>query len=128
MTALAAWLAERWLVRKAAPLWAFVKANPWRAIAIAALLLAGLLKRGIYVPRPGWLGFTGRIAVALALMATLLAVAVPRVDWVALRAEPLLRIACVLGLVAAAALVYLGTLAALGLRLRQFVRRSGDSR
>ncbi|MEI7447686.1 MAG: lipid II flippase MurJ, partial [Burkholderiales bacterium] len=66
-------------------------------------------------------------ALALVLMAALLAVAVPRLDWVALREQPLLRIALALGLVAAAAGVYLGTLAALGLRLRQFIRRTGES-
>ena len=58
----------------------------------------------------------------------LLAVAVPRFDWVAMKVEPLTRAALVLGLVGAGALLYLGTLAALGLRPRQFVRRTGDSR
>lgn len=98
------------------------------ALANAGLLLAGLLRRGIYVPRPGWLGFTARVAVALALLALLLWLAVPRVDWVAMRAQPALRIGLAVGLVAAGAAVYLGTLAALGLRLRQFVRRTGDLR
>jgi putative peptidoglycan lipid II flippase len=98
------------------------------ALANAGLLLAGLLRRGIYVPRPGWLGFTARVAAALALLALLLWLAVPRVDWVAMRAQPALRIGLAVGLVAAGAAVYLGTLAALGLRLRQFVRRTGDLR
>ena len=40
MSALAAWLAERWIVRRAAPLWDFLRANPWRAVALIALLLA----------------------------------------------------------------------------------------
>jgi putative peptidoglycan lipid II flippase len=98
------------------------------ALANAGLLLAGLLRRGIYVPQPGWVGFAARVALALALMIALLAMAVPQIDWVAMRAQPLARIALALGLVAAAAAVYLGTLAALGLRLRQFVRRTGDTR
>jgi putative peptidoglycan lipid II flippase len=96
------------------------------ALANAALLLAGLLRRGIYRPRPGWAAFAWRLAVALAAMAALLAVAVPRFDWVGLRAQPLVRVALALGLVGAGAAVYLGVLVALGVRPRQFVRRSGD--
>jgi putative peptidoglycan lipid II flippase len=92
----------------------------------AGLLLAGLLRRGIYRPRPGWLAFGAKLAVALVALAALLAVAVPRFDWVAMKAEPLLRAAIALGLVGAGALLYLGVLAALGLRPRQFVRRTGD--
>jgi putative peptidoglycan lipid II flippase len=92
----------------------------------AGLLLAGLLRRGIYRPRPGWLAFGAKLAVALVALAALLAVAVPRFDLVAMKAEPLLRAAIALGLVGAGALLYLGVLAALGLRPRQFVRRTGD--
>lgn len=98
------------------------------ALVNAGLLLGGLLRRGIYRPGPGWAGLAAKIALALALMALLLTLTVARLDWAALRAEPLLRCAYVLGLVAAAAFVYLGTLAALGLRPHQFVRRSGDAR
>ena len=98
------------------------------AMVNAALLLAGLMRRGIYRPQPGWLAFGAKLAVALVLLAALLAVAVPRFDWVAMKVEPLTRAALVLGLVGAGALLYLGTLAALGLRPRQFVRRTGDSR
>jgi putative peptidoglycan lipid II flippase len=96
------------------------------ALANAGLLLAGLLRRGIYRPRPGWAGFGWRLAVALAAMTALLAVAVPQFDWVALRAQPFLRIALALGLVGTAAALYLGVLVALGLRPRQFIRRTGE--
>jgi putative peptidoglycan lipid II flippase len=96
------------------------------ALANAGLLLAGLLRRGIYRPRPGWLAFGAKLAVALVALAALLAVAVPRVDWVAMKAEPAMRAALALGLVAGGALLYLGVLTALGLRPRQFVRRTGD--
>jgi putative peptidoglycan lipid II flippase len=97
------------------------------ALVNAGLLLAGLLRRGIYVPLPGWGGFAWRLAVALAALAVLLSAAVPQFDWVALRAQPLVRIALALGLVAAGAALYLGVLLALGLRPRQFVRRTGDA-
>ena len=92
----------------------------------AGLLLVGLRRRGIYRPQPGWGGFGWRLAVALGALALLLALVVPRFDWVALREQPLLRIALALGLVGTGAAVYLGVLVALGLRPRQFVRRTGD--
>ena len=92
----------------------------------AGLLLAGLVRRGIYRPAPGWGAFAAKLAVALAALAVLLAFTVPRFDWAAMKAEPVLRAALVLGLVGTGALLYLGVLAALGLRPRQFVRRTGD--
>jgi len=96
------------------------------AIANAGLLLGGLVRRGIYRPQPGWLGFGWRLAVALAALALLLWAVVPQFDWVALREQPLLRIALALGLVGAGAALYLGVLVILGLRPRQFIRRTGD--
>ena len=92
----------------------------------AGLLLTGLVRRGIYRPRPGWAGFGARVAAALVALAAVLAPAVGAVDWIAMRAQPMMRIGLALGLVAAGAAVYLGVLAALGLRPRQFVRRTGD--
>jgi putative peptidoglycan lipid II flippase len=97
------------------------------ALVNAGLLLAGLIRRGIFVPRPGWAGFSWRVAVALAALALLLVIAVPRFDWVALGGQPFVRIALVLGLVAGGAIVYLGVLVALGLRPRQFIRRTGEA-
>jgi putative peptidoglycan lipid II flippase len=94
------------------------------ALANAGLLLAGLMSRGIYSPQPGWGAFSARLMVALLAMAVLLWFAVPRFDWVALKAEPLLRIALALGLVGGAAALYLGILLALGLRPRQFIRKT----
>jgi putative peptidoglycan lipid II flippase len=96
------------------------------ALVNAGLLLVGLIRRGIYRPRPGWLAFGARLAVALLALAALLAFAVPRIDWIAMRSEPVTRAALALGLVAGGALLYFGVLAALGLRPRQFVRRTGD--
>lgn len=97
------------------------------ALVNAGLLLTGLMRRGIYRPAAGWVGFAARLAVALAAVGLLLALTVPAIDWVGLRDRPLLRIGWALGLVGAAAALYLGVLAALGLRPRQFIRRTGDS-
>jgi len=96
------------------------------ALGNAGLLLAGLMRRGIYRPKPGWSGFVARLAVGLAALGLLLWFTVPRFDWVLLQESPLTRIALTLGLVTAGAALYLGVLAALGLRPRQFIRRTGD--
>lgn len=96
------------------------------AIANAALLFAGLRRRGLYQPSPGWAAFLARVCAATAVMAAMLAVTVDRIDWIAMHDRPLMRIALTLGLVAAAALAYLASLVALGIRPRQFLRRGQD--
>lgn len=96
------------------------------ALINAALLLAGLLKRRIYQPRPGWPAFLLKLLVALAVLAAWLWFSVPRFDWIALRETPLLRMAAAFGVITAGAVLYLGVLMALGLRPRQFMRRTGD--
>ena len=96
------------------------------ALANAGLLLIGLRRRGIYSPGPRWTRFFAQVLAGCVLMGVALALTVDRVDWVAMRAQPLLRVAAVLAVVAGASLLYLGTLALLGMRPRQFLRRSGD--
>jgi putative peptidoglycan lipid II flippase len=96
------------------------------AMINAALLLAGLMRRGIYRPRAGWGAFLLKLALALAAMAAVLWFAVPQFNWIDLRAQPFARIAWALALVAGGAAVYLGVLWALGLRPRQFLKHSGE--
>jgi len=98
------------------------------ALVNAGLLLAGLRRAGLYHPAPGWPRFIAQVLAACAAMAALLWLTVGRFDWVALREEPLQRIGIALGLVAAAGLLYLGALAVFGVRPRQFLRRTDDSR
>ncbi len=94
------------------------------ALCNSAFLLIGLRRKGLYSPLPGWAGFGWRAGVATALMGAGLAWAARAIDWVALGAQPLIRIGLLaLSLVLAAA-VYFGALLVLGLPLRQFVRRS----
>ncbi len=93
------------------------------AWANAGLLLAGLLRRGDYRPSGGWAAFAAKVLTAALVMASALVLTVPRFDWIAMQASPWQRIALVLGLVSAAGLLYLSTLALLGIRPRQFVRR-----
>jgi putative peptidoglycan lipid II flippase len=94
------------------------------ALINAGLLYVGLVRKRIYRPRPGWLRFALQLTVALGAMLALLWWAVPQVDWTALRAQPWLRMALTLGLVAGAGALYLGVLLALGLRPRHFLRRT----
>jgi putative peptidoglycan lipid II flippase len=96
------------------------------ALVNAGLLFAGLLRRRVYRPAPGWGTFTAKLVVALSALAVLLQLTVPRFDWALLQQEPILRAGLVLGLVAAGALVYLGVLLALGVRPRHFITRTGD--
>jgi len=94
------------------------------ALLNAGWLLVGLLRRGIYRPAPGWLGFGLRVAAATVLLGLGLGWAAHAVDWVALRSNPGLRVALLAAALATAALVYFGVLAMLGLRPHHFVRRS----
>jgi len=94
------------------------------ALANAALLLAGLRRRGIYRPLAGWGRFFAQVAAANVAMAALLALTVGRVDWIGLQAQPWLRVALTLGLIAVAALLYGAVLLAGGVRPRQFLRRT----
>jgi putative peptidoglycan lipid II flippase len=89
----------------------------------AGLLLAGLLRGAAYQPARGWASFALKIIVAASAMGGLLVLVVPRFDWIVLQAQPGLRAALVMGVVAAAAGVYLLTLLVLGLRPSQFLRR-----
>lgn len=97
------------------------------ALLNALLLLAGLIRRGSYRPAAGWTGFIAKIAMAAALMAAIAGYANGQFDWIGLQAQPWLRVALVLALVAVSAMVYLGALLAMGIRPRQFLRRSGDT-
>ena len=93
------------------------------ALLNAALLLYGLRRRGMYSPAPGWMAYGARVAFATALMGAGLAWAAQALDWLALRQQPGLRIACMAVALGAAAAVYFGTLAASGLSLKGFARR-----
>ncbi len=93
------------------------------ALVNAGLLLAGLLRRGVFQPRPGWLRFAGQVTVANLLLGAALAWAAQGVDWVGLQASWGLRVAAVAGVLGGVALLYFGALALLGMRPRQFMRQ-----
>jgi putative peptidoglycan lipid II flippase len=89
----------------------------------AGWLLMGLRKAGRYQPEPGWLLFALRVAGATALLGLGLWWATQHLDWVALRAQPLLRIGAMAACLVGAGVVYFGALAASGLNLRQAIKR-----
>ncbi len=94
------------------------------ALVNAGLLLAGLLRRGVFRPQPGWGRFILQVAAANVLLGAALGWAALAVDWVGLQAAWAWRAGAVAAVLAGVALLYFGALALLGLRPRQFVRRA----
>ncbi len=91
------------------------------ACANAALLYAGLRRRGIYQPQAGWTGFALRLALALAAMAILLWWGARQFEWTLL---PTMQRAMALGtVIAAGTSLYFGLLWMFGFRPRDFVLR-----
>jgi putative peptidoglycan lipid II flippase len=88
----------------------------------ALALLIGLRRKGIYQPAKGWWRFLVQQSLALAALACLLGWVSRHVDWLSLHTTPLLRISTLGVVFLAGGLVYLGVLAAAGLRPRHFRR------
>ena len=93
------------------------------ALLNALWLLAGLLRRGSYRPQPGWFKFGLQVVAASALLAIFLIWGAQHFDWLALRATSARRAGLLALLLAGAAALYFGALAASGLQLRQLFRR-----
>jgi len=89
----------------------------------AGLLLAGLVRRGVYRPRPGWGLYALRVLVACTALGAALAWAAQAIDWIGLQAHPGQRAAWMALVLASVAAGYFALLLASGLKLRQFVRR-----
>lgn len=90
----------------------------------AAFLYAGLRRRQIYVPQPGWGGFFFKLLVAVTVMGAVSWYGQSQFDWIALRATPLLRAGALAAIIAAAACAYFAVLLLLGFRPRDFKRRA----
>ena len=89
----------------------------------ALWLLLGLLRRGSYKPQAGWLKFAGQVGLATLVLSAALVWAAQQLPWIELKPQPWLRIGQMLAVLAAAALLYFGSLWALGLRWRALVQR-----
>ncbi len=92
------------------------------ALVNALWLLVGLLRRGSYRPSPGWTRFLLQVCAASLVLALLLWWGAHHFDWIALRAQRLERIGLLAALIIGAVLTYFGVLAAVGVRLRSFLR------
>jgi putative peptidoglycan lipid II flippase len=93
------------------------------ALGNAGLLLAGLLRRGVYRPAPGWGRFGLQVLAANAVLGAGLWWAAQALDWIALQAAWAQRAGAVAAVLGGVAVAYFAVLAALGLRPRAFVRR-----
>jgi putative peptidoglycan lipid II flippase len=90
----------------------------------AIFLFTGLRRRGIYVPHAGWLAFFLKVVLAVALMGAVAWFSQAQLDWAALRAHPVLRLAALFAIIALSAAAYFAVLLALGFRPRHFMRRA----
>ncbi len=93
------------------------------ALVNASWLLIGLLRRGVYMPGPGWLKLLAQVTAASILLAALLLWANQHFDWIGMRAHGLQRAGLLTALMLAAAALYFGVLRIAGLNLRQLLRR-----
>ena len=92
------------------------------ALLNAGWLLTGLIRRGSYLPKPGWLKFGVQVAVATALMTVFLYWSSQHFDWM-VKGQALQRAGLLTASIVGAALIYFATLTACGLKLRQLLRR-----
>ncbi|HTT10589.1 MAG TPA: murein biosynthesis integral membrane protein MurJ [Burkholderiaceae bacterium] len=89
----------------------------------AALLFAGLWRRRIFVPQPGWGGFALRLALALGAMIAWLGWTRATIDWQAGQGLWATRAIQLAAVIAAAGAIYFAALWLLGFRPRDFVLR-----
>ena len=89
----------------------------------AGWLLIGLIRLGVYKPQPGWLAFGSRVLVATLALGAGLAWADHAIDWLD-RSHPLLRALKMAGVLGGVALLYVAVLAAVGIKVKQFVRKA----
>jgi len=94
------------------------------ALVNALWLLRGLLQRGSYRPAPGWGRFSLQVVAGAAVLAAYLGWAAQAWHWLDVQGAYGQRIALVALALAGAALLYGGAVLAMGLNLRQFLRRS----
>jgi putative peptidoglycan lipid II flippase len=93
------------------------------ACANAALLFAGLWRRKIFVPQPGWGRFALRLALGLGAMIVWLGWMRAMVDWQAGQGLWATRALLLAAIIAAAGAIYFAALWLLGFRPRDFVLR-----
>ena len=93
------------------------------ALVNAGFLLSGLLRRGLYTPQPGWLGFALKVLLANLALGAVLAWAGHAIDWTGMQPQWGQRAGAVAAVLGGVALLYFAVLLLCGLRPRQFMRR-----
>ncbi|WP_027016713.1 murein biosynthesis integral membrane protein MurJ [Comamonas composti] len=93
------------------------------ALVNAGWLLVGLLRRGVYRPRPGWFLLLAQVVAASSLLALLLTWGSQHFDWIGMRAHGLQRAGLLAAMLLASMLLYFGILWVAGLKLRELLRR-----
>ncbi len=90
----------------------------------ALCLFVGLRRLRIYTPHAGWLAFTLKVVLAVALMGLAAWFAQAQLDWAGLRSHPVLRLGALFLIIGLSAAIYFAVLFALGFRPRDFMRRA----
>ncbi|HYD97672.1 MAG TPA: murein biosynthesis integral membrane protein MurJ [Noviherbaspirillum sp.] len=90
----------------------------------AVFLYWGLRRKGIYEAVPGWGLFLAKLTGALFLLAGVALWTAGHFDWLALQAQPLLRVGALALVLAACGVTYFGALLAMGFRFSDFKRVS----
>jgi putative peptidoglycan lipid II flippase len=93
------------------------------ALVNASWLLVGLLRRGAFVPLPGWGRLLLQVGVASAAMAAGLWWVEQSFDWLQADGRRWLRLGWVAASVVGAVVVYLGLLRVLGVSWRALIRK-----
>lgn len=93
------------------------------AMVNALWLLIGLMRRGAYMPTPGWARFGLQVVAASALLAVFLMWAAARFAWLGFEGQALQRVGLLALCVGGGVLVYFLALLLAGLNVRQFVRK-----
>lgn len=88
----------------------------------AAFLYAGLRRKGIYRPLPGWTLFCVKLVAACALMGGTAWLGARQIDWVGMQQHALLRAGALFLVIGVCGAVYFGALLAMGFRFRDFKR------
>ena len=94
------------------------------AVLNASWLWIGLVRKGTLKPLPGWGLFVLRIALVSVVMGAWMWWSAQAIDWAAWHSQWALRIGALAGVFLVCALIYFGGLAALGMPLKQLMRRN----
>jgi putative peptidoglycan lipid II flippase len=97
------------------------------AVLNATWLWVGLVRKGTLRMSPGWGLFLLRIAVVSVALGAWMWWSAQAIDWAAWHSQWALRIAALAGVALGCAVIYFGGLAALGMPLRQLMRRASVS-